>query len=1444
MSEHGAARRARSARAQPARFTLKVSVSSGGVDEDLIVEAGDDDTVGDLAAALDARDGRAGGRSLWSGRTKRLLDPTASLADAGIRWGDVLLFLGQAEEPTTVGTAATVEMLVTAGPCAGRRWAIADGVHRIGRGPSSEVQIDDPSLSRVHASIDVHGGVVAITDLDSSNGVAIDGKAIVPGEPHTLRLDDELELGRTLLRVRAKAVDGEQHLPEHRGHIEFNRPPRVNPRREPFLRELAAPPDRARKARLPLAASIVPLLMGVAMFVLLKSPFMLVICALTPVMALTTYVTDRRGGKKSFNRSSAEFRSQVAKAIEDLDGALERETIERRQEAPDLATLFEQARRLDPSIWERRPADPDFMALRVGVGDLPARSRAVVADGGDTALRGEAEQELALRETLPAVPFTLGFLQTGVVGLAGPRSVTEGVARGLILQAASLHSPGDLVIAACISEAATTDWDWLKWLPHVAAGHTGLRTSFAQGRAEAQELLHDLRDLVADRRAQARSREHSTPQRTTVLVLVDEDAKVDRSLVSAAFSEAAENGVTAIWLGRDARNLPGQSGAIIEASDSRSLVTVTDVSSGGSFDDLTADGAELDEADRAARTLAPIHDISELARAGDIPARIGLLELLQLSPVTAEQLQHRWGGWRGRLEATIGVGIDGPLTVDLRTDGPHALIAGTTGSGKSELLRTFVAAAAASVPPDRLEFLLIDYKGGAAFAPCKGLPHVVDVVSDLDDHLAERALVSLDAELKRRERILAELGARDLQELQRRVPDRAPPLLVIAVDEFAKLREEVPEFVDGVVDIAQRGRSLGVHMVLAAQTLRNAFTPAIRANTNLRIALRVADDVESEDVLASPLAARIPSGERYRGRAFARTGHSELKELQTAYVSGRTSTAERQGLELRSFSANAGAKDPYPATGLDSDQDNDLTALAAAAVVAQRSLGLRKPPPPWLAPLPDALELKSIVSDAMPPGCAAIGLVDLPQLQRQDPLVLDLPRAGHVAVFGAGGSGKTTVLTSSGLALAQSHSPDELRIYGIDGGSGHLMPLENLPHCGSVVPLHDEERVARLMRQLVDRVEKHPAAGSSGSLSSGVRRTVLLLDDLGSFANQYDKPGTDTPYEQLYKLLTAGRAAGVHVVFTAARRGAVSSAFNAHIGQRLVLRMQTEEELLALGLDARKIRGAKLPPGRGFTQETQEFQIGVPIGDGQRLDFSGAAAAIPSAPAAATRIGRLPTSVARGSLSAAHSPAQVPLGISDADLGTAAVDLTDTHFLVVGGYRSGRSTALATLAQGLRGLPGNPPLWLVAPRKSPLRDLAIWERVATTAEACTHTLNDALELLSSPDESASKPFLFIDDGGEIFDALLNARLERILRAGRDEGLIVVSAVETSAARGIAIPWIRELRKDGHGLLLQPDLLADGDLFGVRLPRRVAAPMVPGRGFMVRRGVVELVQVGV
>ena len=261
---------------------------------------------------------------------------------------------------------------------------------------------------------------------------------------------------------------------------------------------------------------------------------------------------------------------------------------------------------------------------------------------------------------------------------------------------------------------------------------------------------------------------------------------------------------------------------------------------------------------------------------------------LTLEPPTAAAIAARWRSGGRSTFAIVGESYDGPFGIDIKKDGPHALIAGTTGSGKSELLQTIVASLAVANRPDELTFVLIDYKGGSAFAECAQLPHTVGMVTDLDPHQVARALGSLSAELTRREHILAAAGAKDIEAYQLLVDERqAQPLprLVIVIDEFAAMSRELPDFITGLVNIAQRGRSLGIHLILATQRPSGVVSQDIRANTNLRIALRVTDPAESADVIGVPDAASI--GQSTPGRAYVRLGHASIVPFQAGRIGGR-----------------------------------------------------------------------------------------------------------------------------------------------------------------------------------------------------------------------------------------------------------------------------------------------------------------------------------------------------------------------------------------------------------------------------------------------------------------------------------------------------------------------------------------------------------------------------
>jgi S-DNA-T family DNA segregation ATPase FtsK/SpoIIIE len=822
----------------------------------------------------------------------------------------------------------------------------------------------------------------------------------------------------------------------------------------------------------------------------------------------------------------------------------------------------------------------------------------------------------------------------------------------------------------------------------------------------------------------------------------------------------------------------------------------------------------------------------------------------------------RWGARAQLGSVPIGGASGEPFLVDLRHDGPHALVAGITGAGKSELLQTFIASLALEHPPERLSFLLVDYKGGAAFKECVGFPHTVGFVTDLDGHLAQRALVSLNAELRRRERLLRDAGAKDLPDMEQRSLASAPASLVIVIDEFATLAKEVPEFVDGVVDVAQRGRSLGVHLVLATQRPGGVVSENIRANTNLRIALRVNEAGESTDVIGAADAARIPRSRP--GRAFARTGHGELTELQTAYVGGvSVAPRETRAVVVRELPFESG-REAAAVTGEAATPATDLQRIVEAVAEAARAGGHVQPPAPWLPPLAAVLPLETLPEPQRPgdpSAFAAVGLLDEPNLQRQELLAVDLEQDGSALVYGASGSGKTTLLRTLALSLAQRVGPDELHLYGLDFATRGLAVLEALPHCGSVVTGEDEERVARLfalLRRTLERRKLLFAERGVFALSEYRRaapdeplpRVLVLLDGYAGFAAAFERVNLGELVDALPRLVGDGRPLGVHFAISADRRGAVPNALAGIIPAKIVLRMADEDEFASLGVPLKVVRGAHLPPGRGFLPNGLELQVALPGDDpageaqaaaiterGERLRARwGERGAQPVEP--------MPTRIPRASLPAPERDLVALLGLGDAELDPVEVDLSARHFLVAGPYRSGRSTALAALFDSLSRGEHPPEFRLLAPRRSPLAELEGWSAVASGTEACeaaAFELGQTIEARARGD-AAPPLVVVVDDAEELAESFGAQPLETVVRRGRDLDVRVLAACERQAAQRAFTGWLRELRKEEHGLLLAPDADVDGDILGVRLPRRTNPVFPPGRGYLVERGIVQLVQV--
>ncbi|MFN2464527.1 MAG: FtsK/SpoIIIE domain-containing protein [Candidatus Dormibacteria bacterium] len=1421
----------------------------GGVTADVAVRAPGGLTNDGLAEAFTVQLGLgpAGPGLRWglyAHRQQTWLAAAGDVARAGLLHGDTVALraIPAAGRDEAAAQNAEATLTVTSGPQAGLVVRVGVGVHFIGRGTEEAVQLSDPFVSARHARLDFDDQSATLTVLPGQQA-RVDGRPVAGTQP--LRSGQVLTVGASELLLGLPAggnlSGGSTGAGEASAEVIFNRPPRVVGSAAALTRRLGPPPTEPRPPRLPIAAAVLPLLLGGVIYAFARSPLTLVFLAMSPLLAIGSYVEGRFGARGDHRRAAADFRAQVAEVCEELAVAIEVEVRERREAAPTLRTVARAAHARESRLWQRRPSDEDFLRLRLATGTLPSRHLAEVAPGGSAVLRAEAEARLEGWRAVAGVPLALNLAELGTVGLAGPRECVLDLGRWLLVQVATLHSPGHVSIMGALPPAEVAEWDWLKWLPHVRTPLQDLEgPRIVADSAAARELLERMLGLVDARAAEVgpfRGAGGTAPFPHIVLLL-HEDLPLSRPAVVRLLTEGPRLGVVTIWIGSSARHLPNECQAVVEVDAARG-VNLTVPGSGTLTHGAGAeDRATTAEARQVALELAPLRDASAEDAAGRVPAAVGLLDLLGLPRRPQEvHVRDRWRAAGPALAAPIGVSAQGTFSLDLDADGPHALVGGTTGSGKSELLQTLVGSLAASQPPSRLNFLLVDYKGGAAFSGAVRLPHTVGMVTDLDGRLARRALVSLGAELRRREAMLREHGARDLREFAERDPAHAPPRLLIVVDEFATLAREVPEFVDGVVDLAQRGRSLGLHLLLATQRPAGVINDSIRANTSLRVALRVSDDAESVDVVGVPDAARIARSRP--GRALVRRGHGELTEVQVAYAGAAEADPHNEAEAAVVVPLGiGGALFPRTAPRLPA-KDTDLERLVSAVCEAHDVAGLPPPRRPWLPELPDVLPVRDL--PAVPGAAVPMGLLDLPGQQAQEPWIVDLKRSGNLLIFGTAGSGKTTLLTTLAGGLASALRPHALHLYALDCAGGGLGGLQVLPHCGAYIRVDETQRAVRLLRWLRRLVNDRRAASGDGGGEAAM--VVVVLDDYGGFLGALEKVEFGEHVDAMPRLVADGPAVGVHFAISAARRGAVPSALSAVVEDRVVLRLADEDEYRNAGLAAEVTRAARWPAGRAFVRGAIEAQCAV-LDDGALPALAAELGPAPG-PHGPVGIELLPDHVAALDLPPPSSPWQAIIGVEDGTLGPAVVDLAEDSQLLAGPPHSGRSTALLAIVNSLRrGEQGSPTAYLLAPRRSPLLQQGHWSACASGLAQCEEL---AAQLAHEVRRGAGPPagarvVVVIDDGEELTEGASAADLQVVARHGRDMGFRVVAAIETRAAHRAYSGWVAELKKARRGVILQPDADIDGDLFGVRLPRIESGAFPPGRGYLVRPGATELVQV--
>ncbi|GAB3618683.1 FtsK/SpoIIIE domain-containing protein [Okibacterium endophyticum] len=1382
-------------------------------------------------------------------------------------------------------------LTVVSGPSAGQEFPLPIGHFLIGRDERNDVTLADPLVSKRHARVEVAGTFVEIVDLNSANGILVDGGLVqrlrvIPGQKFTL---GDSELVVRLMNETGGSHDADPVL-ERGGALLFNRSPRVEERYSgQELPEPRFPRDQVQRL-FPWPMLIAPILLGITVFSMTGRALSLLMIAASPMMMFGNFISQRTNLGQRLKKEVASFEEQFERLEERLYHAHPQEQEVRQNEVPAVAVVFDEAMRLGPMLWTRRPEHWNFLAVRLGECTDKARTAIKRTESND-ALVEYVERVDRLEERyamIDDVPILESLQSVGSIGVAGPTPLASDALRGIAVQLFGMHSPNELVTVALTEPGWASELDWLKWLPHTSSERNPLKDMpLADSASTGNALLSGLEEIVLRRARQAasprppygddwdpmlygtdvkRAAEEATfPGQTAILVIVTNDAPVDRARLTQILERGADVGVYGLFVAPVVEALPAVCRTFVDVTLGLDRASVGTVRSGVDYRNVRLEGVSHAYMTMLAKRLAPVVDSSTVIEdSSDIPDSVMFLSLV--GPEIADDPNAAIDRWRqnntildrsgapqprlkkaGNLRAIIGQSQTDAMTLDLRTQGPHALVGGTTGAGKSEFLQAWVLGMAAAHSPDRVTFLFVDYKGGSAFADCVELPHCVGLVTDLSPHLVRRALTSLRAELHHREHLFNRKKAKDLLELEKRRDPETPPALVLVIDEFAALAAEVPEFVDGVVDIAQRGRSLGIHLIMATQRPAGVIKDNLRANTNLRVALRMADESDSKDVVDDPIAASFPPS--IPGRGIAKTGPGRLVPFQSAYAGGWTSDeaqiAEVKVAELRFGSIQVWEADQPPESD-SHDEDlgpNDQKRIVASLVKAAAQARIPAPRRPWLDDLEPTVDIRDlpVFGDRKIP----LGKTDVPERQLQEPAYFSPDKDGSLLVYGTSGSGKSTVLRALAIAAGLDKGASNVEVYGLDFGSGSLKSLELLPHVGSIISGDDAERVQRILRSLArvldDRGKRFSAANASSLTEyreitgTSESRILLLIDGLPQFRGEWESTTARMPFYQTFmRILGEGRPLGVHVVASADRSGSVPTAVSANVSRRVVLRLADESGYAMLNapkdvLDERSSPGRAIVDGR----ETQIATLGgTPNVAEQTKLLEQLATELRSAGAReVAEIGALPTRLAVQDLPDRVGDFPV-LGVAEDTLAPRDFDPVGT-FVVAGPPLSGKTTAMKAIITAMRRFDPDVKLFHFGGRRAQLKGYAPWTRSAVTPDDAKELAKEIAEI--AVDESITARMLVIVEDVPLFaDGPAERQMKEMFQAiNRSDHLLVGDADVTQVTSGFG--FIGDFKAGRKGIILKPDAF-DGDaVFKVPFPKVKRSDFPEGRGIFVQAG---------
>jgi len=1311
-------------------------------------------------------------------------------------------------------------------------------------GSRNEIVLDFPFVSRKHFIITQIDGSASIRDLDSTNGIFVNGKRIkstklCDGDVlsiFTIRITyfhDRLvfeNVGNHLDVREIKETDKRKAAPLNpifSGREKFSRAPRLLPAVEQENIVIEQPPKAGGTPQINWLNVLITPLVSVALMVLLvfvmgMSAVMLIMSGVMSVVSAVVAVITYSKQKKQHGETDEKIDEKYHAYLSDVEKRLKEAHAQQlhymltSNPSPKESSSIVDSR--DRQLWERRPEDPDFLSVRLGTGTIPAAVTAsfhqaqVVVD--ENKLESEASHLAEGSGTISGAPILCSFLEKKLTGIIGQRTDALHLVRNVITELTTTHSYDEVKIVALIPENEKEEWAWIRWLPHCVNNNNSRRYLYTSLK-DAEESLDEIEEVLSQRKGSDNAYERTERGELLpyYLFIIAVPFWIEKHPIRKYIFSGDELGCCSLFVYNKLNTLPKECDQIVEVNAGNGLVFErTNSSRKTSFQ---MDPFTPEEADHFARSMAPIFTETEQYSAS-IPTSISFLEGYKVRRAEELNIAERWKKAKTYKSLSVPIaasagGINFEFDIHEKRHGVNGIVAGMPGSGKTEMVQSWLLSLAVNYSPQDVSFVLIDFKGTGMIAPFRNLPHLAGSISNLDTNV-DRNLVAIKSEVHRREAIIdkySNLSIKNINDLNRgyaqgRVPVKLPVLLIV-IDEFAEFKKSFPDFGAEVDSLTSKGRALGIFVILMTQKPAGVVSSKSEDNIKFRWCLRVANYSASREMLGKPDAAKINNP----GRAFVKVGEDDVFEEVQSFWSGAPYDPDR-GSEETTFVPISRVEWNGRRVSCEFEEKRKIVEDHGAeidAVVHYIADFCRQNKIPdaekvWTERLPEQLALTDILTSGFNGRTwpetnhtvPVIGLVDEPTNQRQYPMALDFSKLGHTVIYGAPVTGKTTLLQTLIVSLAMTKRPDEVSIYVMDFGGWNMGVLREFPHVGGIANDNEPEKLKKLVLLLEDilqeRKEKFSSAGV-GNISAyrdsneeRIPDVFLIVDNFGAMIKMY--PDLDAFF---ISLTNSGANYGVYLVATATASNAVPMKISQNIKNALALQMIDKTDYTYI---VGKVSG-ELPAilGRGYAKGNPPlvFQTALPTPGSDDKAISDNIKRLAKVMQEKwdgdlpESIPEMPERIPYGSIKSSG----IPVGLSVEKVRPVVYEYARQHYLLISGVeQSEKSAMLQVIAMQLHQKIGGS-LYVFNINGSDLNGLQ------KEAEKCLTSASDINAFVESmrPElqrrhaekkrntDAAFEPIIMaIDDYTVFFRAVSNETVQRLLatvKLGKGLGLYLIVA---------------------------------------------------------------------